>query len=207
MSKFVDLTGCAFGELTAKERCGTRHGKALWRCLCACGEETFVKSNLLRSGHTKSCGHLRPQAIDIAGVVFGRLTAIEKVSWGVRGAHWFCRCECGNNTIVPQADLRAKFGGVKSCGCLSGSPRVLTGYESLTGQRFGYLSVLAEDESGSAGRRWVCSCCCGRTKSVSERDLREGRVTSCGCKDAMLRTKPVPVRGGASRALPWGATA
>jgi hexosaminidase len=36
----------------------TTDGRAQWRCLCRCGEETIVDTNHLISGHTKSCGCL-----------------------------------------------------------------------------------------------------------------------------------------------------
>src|SRR5690606_36374760 len=56
--RFVDITGLRFGRLTALERCGTRHGFALWRCQCECGAVTEVRSDVLRSGGSKSCGCL-----------------------------------------------------------------------------------------------------------------------------------------------------
>lgn len=45
---------------------------------------------------------------------FGRLTVIEKAKKGARNA-WRCRCECGNEDIV--LDQNLKNGSVKSCGC------------------------------------------------------------------------------------------
>lgn len=54
------------------------------------------------------------QAIDIAGQQFGRLTVIE-FSHSKNGAHWKCRCKCGNVTIVRASILRN--GTTSSCGC------------------------------------------------------------------------------------------
>lgn len=35
--------------------------KTYWRCLCACGAETLVRQDRLRSGKTKSCGCLQQE--------------------------------------------------------------------------------------------------------------------------------------------------
>lgn len=57
-----------------------------------------------------------PIAMNIAGQRFGRLVAIED-SGNKPGAgrSWRCRCDCGNETIVPVRILR--FGDTRSCGC------------------------------------------------------------------------------------------
>jgi hypothetical protein len=57
MPKFIDITGQKFGRLQVIEIVGTDHlGKAQWRCICRCGNETVVAGVNLRSGNTKSCG-------------------------------------------------------------------------------------------------------------------------------------------------------
>lgn len=53
--------------------------------------------------------------IDITGVKFGKLTAIYEVEGG-KDPKWFCRCDCGNTSIVYKTALRK--GATKSCGCL-----------------------------------------------------------------------------------------
>jgi uncharacterized protein (DUF433 family) len=50
-----------------------------------------------------------------------------------------------------------------------------------TGRRFGRLSVMRLDEN-SFGRKWICACLCGKEKSVLTESLRQGVVTSCGCR-------------------------
>jgi hypothetical protein len=37
----------------------TKYGYAVWECLCDCGNITYVRTNCLTSGHTRSCGCLR----------------------------------------------------------------------------------------------------------------------------------------------------
>ena len=51
----IDLTNQNFGNLTALKRIEGKKGN-VWLCKCKCGNEVFVKSNDLRSGHTQSCG-------------------------------------------------------------------------------------------------------------------------------------------------------
>lgn len=59
-----------------------------------------------------------PEAIDIKGQKFGKLTVLEKLpnKEGIRGTLWRCRCDCGKETIAIGTSLRK--GDKKSCGCL-----------------------------------------------------------------------------------------
>lgn len=59
MGKIIDLSGQRFGRLTAVEPTERRCGESIvWRCLCECGNEIFVRATSLRAGHTQSCGCL-----------------------------------------------------------------------------------------------------------------------------------------------------
>jgi len=49
----------------------------------------------------------------------------------------------------------------------------------LTGEKFGYLSILGRDEQNP--RKWNCLCACGGTKALTTAELRHGGRTSCGC--------------------------
>lgn len=51
-----DLTGQTFGKLTVVSRAPNKNGRVIWHCKCACGTETDVAANNLKSGHTLSCG-------------------------------------------------------------------------------------------------------------------------------------------------------
>lgn len=52
----------------------------------------------------------------------------------------------------------------------------------LTGQQFGDLKVLYEDESKKLSTRyWIAECVCGRVKSYSQSSLTKGITKSCGC--------------------------
>ena len=53
----------------------------------------------------------------------------------------------------------------------------------LTGQKFGYLTVVekAGSDPKRAEWRWLCKCDCGNFTIVPSYRLRHGGVTSCGC--------------------------
>ena len=62
--KLVDRTGQVFGRLTVLEQAGRdKLKKVLWRCKCACGNETVVVSGSLITGNTTSCGCVLKNAI------------------------------------------------------------------------------------------------------------------------------------------------
>ena len=49
--------------------------------------------------------------------------------------------------------------------------------EDLTGKKFGKWTVLEYDTN----YKWICKCDCGKIKSVSSSNLKNGNSTSCGC--------------------------
>jgi hypothetical protein len=60
MPAFLDLKGQKYGKLTVLRRDSEESDRVRWKCLCDCGKEKSVASNLLRSGATRSCGCLGP---------------------------------------------------------------------------------------------------------------------------------------------------
>ena len=115
----LDLTGQRFNNLTVIEVADKIKNKGtLWRCRCDCGAETTALTNDLTSGHTKSCGCLKhkPNAKDLRGQRFGRLTVWKRVGTVGSRALWRCKCDCGKLTNVRSIDLLS--GNTKSCGCL-----------------------------------------------------------------------------------------
>lgn len=108
-----------FGKLLVIERAGSNKRKErLWKCLCDCGKETIVKSRNLNIGKTRSCGCLKtgPDAVDVIGQVFNRLTVVKYVGrTKCRNQRLECLCECGNTIIANLNTLRSET--TKSCGC------------------------------------------------------------------------------------------
>lgn len=124
---------------------------------------------------------------------YGLLTVIRRATLdeakGRKGGYWVCHCDCGKEIITRGADLRN--GNTKSCGCLQRQTviesNIKRGGGDLTGQQFGYLTVLCLDESkikndnSRNSRYWKCQCQCGNIISVSTNHLNSGHTKSCGC--------------------------
>ena len=118
--KPVDITGQKFGKLTAIRPTSKRvFGCIVWECLCDCGNTTYVRAALLKSGNTKSCGCAKTIRKDnnLLGQKFGMLTVIKPIETRYHGTIiWECRCECGNTVYARTTFL--KSGKKKSCGCV-----------------------------------------------------------------------------------------
>lgn len=126
---------------------------------------------------------------DLTGQRFGRLAVTGFGGYGhntrQRVALWNCHCDCGENCLVEGYLL--VNGRRKSCGCIRRSA------EKMTGERFGKLVVLGVDPDNQTTLQKVrCQCDCGTIKSIATRDLKNGRVTSCGCdRMGMIREQDV----------------
>lgn len=124
------MIGKRFNGLTVlgidEER--TRNKRTYYTCRCDCGNEKSVRSDGIKSGHTKSCGCLKSKhmkcvsegnVIDLTGQVFGWLkvrSKSDRKSGGKTGNYfWNCDCKCGNKTVVRSMYLRN--GQIVSCGC------------------------------------------------------------------------------------------
>lgn len=121
--------------------------------------------------------------IDLAGQVFGRLTALRRAPDRTRGlAVWLCACECGAEKEIRAVALRG--GKTRSCGCFR---RECKPVADIAGQRFGRLTVFMRDRSAQHGMvRWICVCDCGQKSSILGKYLRTGQIVSCGCFRAQL---------------------
>lgn len=119
--------------------------------------------------------------INEIGNKYGRLTVIERAPNDSAGrAHWICKCECGNTTIVRGTTLRS--GATQSCGCLQKEAASKNG-NNLIGQKFGRLLVIEQDKNNTShrGKYWKCQCDCGKFTSVRGDQLTSGKIQSCGC--------------------------
>lgn len=118
-----DLTGKRFGYWTVLglgDRSNT--GLMRWRCRCDCGNVRDVKTNMLKSGRSISCGcgisGKRNATEDLTGKRFGRLLVIGRDISRLKAhnIYWMCQCDCGNKKSVATCNLLG--GNVQSCGCL-----------------------------------------------------------------------------------------
>ena len=98
-----------------------------------------------------------------------------------RVAMWNCHCDCGSDCQVEGYLLVS--GRRKSCGCIRRAA------EQMTGERFGKLVVLGEDpDNKTTLKKVLCRCDCGTVRSVATRDLKNGKITSCGCDGTVRRS-------------------
>jgi hypothetical protein len=115
--KIKDLTGMRFGRLLAVELTDKYIGSnVVWKCVCACGEETYVRSSKLVSGESKSCGCGRWK--DLLGLKFGNLL-VERLTDNPSSSGdfvWECLCDCGKRKKIRSSYLN-KRGYTTSCGC------------------------------------------------------------------------------------------
>lgn len=58
-TRFIDLTGKQFDNLTVIKQSGKAGRDILWECLCSCGQTVIVRGKDLKSGNTQSCGCLQ----------------------------------------------------------------------------------------------------------------------------------------------------
>ena len=190
MGKVIDLVGNRYGALVVLSRApkpeGTKSTSAFWLCQCDCGNTKVISGNVLKQGKTHSCGCLTSKLLaeshseDLTGRRFGSLTVMSRAERpeGLisSGTYWLCRCDCGNEKIIMGKSLQQ--GKTKSCGCH------FQEINDITGQRFGKLTVIAQDKTCAKkgdGTYWICSCDCGQIKSVRKGNLVSGNVKSCGC--------------------------
>lgn len=61
----------------------------------------------------------------------------------------------------------------------------------LTGQQFGYLTVIKNIplDGRVTYSKWLCRCICGNEKEVRGNRLKNGETRSCGCKTYELRNE------------------
>lgn len=94
MSKFIDLTGQKFGNLTAVKRLeNNRHKCAMWECRCSCGKTAICTTGHLRSGHSKTCGCLKKEILTLRNVSHDKSKTPEYRTW----YHMIQRCTNPND--------------------------------------------------------------------------------------------------------------
>lgn len=67
------------------------------------------------------------------------------------------------------------------------------------GDRFGLLSIICEVERIGRNRYVMCKCDCGNTKVINYRELRKGKISSCGCLASKLTSERYTTHGLAKK--------
>jgi len=119
--------------------------------------------------------------LDLTGGRYGRLVAISEVDQVGYTRRWLCRCDCGNEKVIAQSQLRA--GKTTSCGCYNRDRSSEVNLDDLTGQRFGKLTVVKRSAVRHHTHKtaWECLCDCGNTVNALSIYLTQGDTRSCGC--------------------------
>jgi hypothetical protein len=119
-------------------------------------------------------------AADLKGKTFGNLYVVERTGTNSRGeALWICLCSCGREHTVKSPNLTR--GKTKSCGQCNLVPTGPKGTD-MTGGIYGRLTVVGrKGKNSSRDSMWNCICSCGNRTDVTGRNLRLGKIRSCGC--------------------------
>ena len=187
MSKFIDLTGKIFGDLTVLSMASERgkSGEIQWVCKCLCGNSRTACGSILRRGictQCKSCSEKR-DVEDLTGRIFGELTVVSMADerYGkLNEIQWDCKCSCGASPCVTGHYLRQ----TKHASCQICSKYVVgTSIVDLTGRTFGKLSVISiSDKRAKGGQiQWDCTCSCGGMYTALGASLKSSKCVSCGC--------------------------
>lgn len=150
-----NLVGQKFGYLTViKDSTKRKNNRIIWECLCDCGNITYVTTNDLTQGNTKSCGCLHKNFIsnltrkDLTNCRFGRLTALYPTDERVdKKIVWHCKCDCGRECNVVSTKLISK--STLSCGCLRMSIGEALIAEVLTNNKIVYYQEYKFQDLGN----------------------------------------------------------
>lgn len=185
MAKAVNIIGDRYGYLTVLERAeSNKKGNTQWLCKCDCGNTKICLGYDLTHGRTTTCGcgfynKEKPSMnrISLVGNKYGKLIVEslneEKSNNGV--LYWNCLCECGNEHIVSGSNL--KNGHVTHCGCSRSRSH---NFKDITGNKYGFLTVLGIKEKRGKSLYWLCQCDCGEVVVVNGNELKSGSTKSCG---------------------------
>ena len=160
--RYHDLTGKRFGKLVVtnvaketlpdgtKQEVRTRDGRVMWDCTCDCGNKIRVPGSQLLAGYRKSCNCLsKPPRKEWIGKQFGKLTVVEYAGKWDGIHHWKCRCECGNDTVVTQSNL--KSGHTISCGCMMDPSRTRNYVDGTCVELIRSKKIFVTNTSGVRG--------------------------------------------------------
>lgn len=88
-----DLTGKQFNNWKVL----TYNGNSEWLCECQCSKHTqkLVRTYMLKSGNSKSCGcgRVTSQLKSLEGQQFGNWKVLEYIG----NSKWLCECQCKNH--------------------------------------------------------------------------------------------------------------
>jgi hypothetical protein len=121
-----------------------------------------------------------PRALDLTGMRFGRLVALERGTSSGKETRWLCVCDCGARVECFTNALSR--GQSKSCGCLRSDLTAERCRADITGERFNRLVAIERVGINKHKRAvWSLRCDCGNLTTAEVGPLRGGHLISCGC--------------------------
>lgn len=108
----VDLAGQRFGRLLVVSRAASRQGRTFWNCICDCGNTKEIVAYCLKSGMSKSCGCMKPEATRAAKTIHGGTRGPKKTPEYRIWRNMKTRCLNKNNKNYPSWGGR----GIAICG-------------------------------------------------------------------------------------------
>ena len=177
MSKYglKDETGNRYSHLLVIERAPNQGTRAMWKCLCDCGNTVIVRGAALRNGQQKSCGCGIQFLSDLKGKKIDKLTVLQ---YNTITKKWICECECGE--IVERSTQILNKDNRHMCDlCLKEKNRL----NISIGDKYGKWTVLHMGEKKEYTRSifYTCQCECGTIRDVRASALFHGMSSSCGC--------------------------
>lgn len=180
MGKKLNLIGKKFNRLTILEETNKRDvtGGIIYKCLCDCGEITYLNGSNVFRGKILSCGCTKLK-YNLTNKKYGDLIVLERAkrpkyrSSGV--SFWKCKCVCGQITIKDQGELLR--GNTVSCGCKTienlSKAHLGKGIINMIGKRIGKLIVLKQEGIGANNKiKYRCKCDCGNEITTLGSSLR-----------------------------------
>ena len=116
-------------------------------------------------------------AKDLVGTKIGQLQILKRKRENNR-TYYYCKCDCENELWIRADSLKT----TKSCGCLAKKTQFKS--KDITNQRFGRLIALKSTDNRDTVNGsviWECKCDCENPCYISQSDLSELRIRSCGC--------------------------
>lgn len=112
MSKRIDLSGLKFSSLLVLKDVGNnKHGRAIWECICDCGNHTIVEGAALRIGKSKSCSCKSKSRLGSVSITHGHTIGKKYSSEYNCWIHMKGRCYNTKNKSYPDYGGR----GIKVC--------------------------------------------------------------------------------------------
>ena len=149
-----------------------------WNCECIkCGKQRILRGDVVRKNPKCKCNDSLIGTESNEFIVLAKTNLKAKDNCNV----FRCQCQnCGKIELIASNVLRSKR---KHCSCYNKKTTLI----DLTGQTYGFLTVLSRDmQPEHVGHEndsyWICKCNnCGSIKSIRGISLREGITKSCGC--------------------------